>query len=127
MTIWTITGGQAEGYYIHLTINSAPVKMELDTGAAVSVMYDQQWKQMFGETVALELYKGKPLQGYSGYEVQVIGQAKVEVEYGNQRYQLYHCLLWQELRDLHFSVVIGCRAFTWTGQHCINSEKMLRA
>ena len=88
MTIWTITGGQAEGYYIHLTINSAPVKMELDTGAAVSVMCDQQWKQVFGETVALELYKGKPLQGYSGYEVQVIGQAKVEVEYGNQRYQL---------------------------------------
>ena len=43
---------------------------------------------MFGETVALELHKGKPLQGYSGYEVQVIGQAKVEVEYGNQRYQL---------------------------------------
>ena len=88
MTIWTITGGQAEGYYIHLTINSAPVKMELDTGAAVSVMCDQQWKRMFGETVVLELYKEKPLQGYSGHEVQVIGQAKVEVEYGNQRYQL---------------------------------------
>ena len=89
MTIWTITGGQTEGYYIHLTINSAPVKMELDTGAAVSVMCDQQWKRMFGETVVLELYKEKPLQGYSGHEVQVvIGQAKVEVEYGNQRYQL---------------------------------------
>ena len=40
MTIWTITGGQAEGYYIHLTINGAPVMMELDTGAAVSVMSD---------------------------------------------------------------------------------------
>ena len=32
MTIWTITGGQTEGYYIHLTINGASVKMELDTG-----------------------------------------------------------------------------------------------
>ena len=51
-------------------------------------MCDQQWKRMFGETVALELYKGKPLQGYSGHELQVIGQAKVEVEYGHQRYQL---------------------------------------
>ena len=27
MTIWTITGGQVEGYYIHLTINGAPVMM----------------------------------------------------------------------------------------------------
>ena len=61
MTIWTITGGQAEEYYIHLTINSAPVMMELDTDAAVSVMSDQQWKRMFGETVAQEPYKGKKL------------------------------------------------------------------
>ena len=40
ITIWTIIGGQAEGYYIHLTINGAPVMMELDMGAAVSVMSD---------------------------------------------------------------------------------------
>ena len=39
--------------------------MKLDTGAAVSVMCDQQWKMMFGETVTLKLHKGKPLQGYS--------------------------------------------------------------
>ena len=42
MIIWTITGGQAEEYYTHLTINSAPVMMELDTDAAISVMSDQQ-------------------------------------------------------------------------------------
>ena len=53
MTILSITGGQSEGYYIHLTINSTPVKMELDTGTPVSVTCDQQWKRMFGETVVL--------------------------------------------------------------------------
>ena len=73
MTIWTITGGQAEGYYIYLTINGAPVMMALDMGAAVSVMSDQKWKRMFGKTAALEPCKGKKLQGYSGHEVQVIG------------------------------------------------------
>ena len=62
--------------------------MELDTGAAVSVMCDKQWKRMFGQTVALKLYKGKPLQGYSGHVIQVIGQAKVEVGYGHQKCQL---------------------------------------
>ena len=79
------SGGQAEGYYIHLTINGASVKMELDTGVAVSVMSDQQWKRMFGETAALEPYKGKKLQGYSGHQVQVIGQAQVDVGYGQQK------------------------------------------
>ena len=73
MTIWTIIGGQVEGYYIHLTINGAPVMMELDMGTAVSVMSDQKWKRMFGKTAALELCKGKKLQGYCGHEVQVIG------------------------------------------------------
>ena len=36
--IWTITGGQVEGYHIHLKLDKEPVRMELDTGAAVSVM-----------------------------------------------------------------------------------------
>ena len=56
MTIRTIMGGQTEEYYIHLTINGAPVKMELDTGATVSVISDQQWKKMFGKTAVLESY-----------------------------------------------------------------------
>ena len=40
------------------------------------------------QLVALEPYKGKPLQGYSGHEVQVMGQRVVEVEYGHQKRQL---------------------------------------
>ena len=45
--MWTITGGQAKGYYIDLTINGASVKVELDMGASVSVKSNQQWKRMF--------------------------------------------------------------------------------
>ena len=71
---------------IHLTIKGVPVKMELDTGAAVSVISDQHWK-MFGKTVVLEPYKRKQLQGYSEHEVKVVGQAQVDVGYGHQRHQ----------------------------------------
>ena len=85
MAIWTITGGTTEGYYVHLKLNNKPTKMELDTGAAVSVMSDQQWKRMFEDTRALEPYRGKPLQGYAGHEVQVIGQVQVDITYGHQR------------------------------------------
>ena len=42
ITILTITRGQAEGYYIDCMINSMPVKMQLDAGAAALVMSDQQ-------------------------------------------------------------------------------------
>ena len=45
--IWTITGGQAEGYHVHLKLDRIPITMELDTGAAVSVMSEQQWKETF--------------------------------------------------------------------------------
>ena len=34
------------------------------------------------------MYQGKPLQGYAGHEVQVIGQVEVDVEYGHQKKQL---------------------------------------
>ena len=50
MTIWTIAGGPVEGYHIHLKLNNKPTNMELDTGAAVSVMSNQQWKRMFDDT-----------------------------------------------------------------------------
>ena len=41
-TIWTITSGQVEGYHIHLNLDREPVRMELDTRAAVSVMSEQR-------------------------------------------------------------------------------------
>ena len=51
-------------------------------------MSEQQWKETFTETKPLEPYTGKPLHGYSGHEVQVMGQVMVNVEYGNQRREL---------------------------------------
>jgi len=47
-TIWTITGGQTEGYYIHLNLDKQPIRMELDIPLAVSVMSEKQWEEMFG-------------------------------------------------------------------------------
>ena len=38
--------------------------------------------------MAIELYKGKPIQECCRHEEQVMGQVKVEVEYGPQRNQL---------------------------------------
>ena len=40
--IWTITGGQAEGYHMDLKLDQIPITIELDAGTAVSVMSEQQ-------------------------------------------------------------------------------------
>ena len=101
--IWTITGGHAEGYHVHLKLDQIPIKMELDTGAAVSVMSEQQWKEIFTETKPLKPYTGKPLHGYSGDEVQVMGQVMgqvmVNVEYIETKGRNFHCSLLQGSRD----------------------------
>ena len=36
--LWTITGGVTQGYHVYMKINHKAVQIELDTGAAVSVM-----------------------------------------------------------------------------------------
>ena len=40
--VWTISGDCKEGYHVKLQINGKPIHIELDTGAAVSVISEQQ-------------------------------------------------------------------------------------
>ena len=44
-SIWTITGGEAEGYRVHLKLDRIPITMELDTEAAVSVINGKKHSQ----------------------------------------------------------------------------------
>ena len=53
----------------------------------MSVMSHQQWKiTTNGKPVGP--YQGKPLRGYSGHEVEVVGQVEVNVEYQGHQVQL---------------------------------------
>ena len=87
LSVWTISGGVTQGYHVHLKINNKPLRMELDTGAAVSVMSHQQWKIMTNSEPVCP-YQDKPLRGYSGHEVEVVGQVDVNVEYQGHQVQL---------------------------------------
>jgi len=90
---------------MHLNLDKEPVRMELGAGATVSVMSEQQWESMFDKTKTLEPYKGRPLQGYSGQELQVVGQARMNVQYAQRNN--YPCSLWLEIRGLLFLAVTG--------------------
>ena len=87
MTLWTITGDHKKGYHVRLQINGKHTQMELDTGAAVSVMAEQDWNQLFTGT-QLDPYMGGPLRGYSGQQLEVKGQKEVKVQYGEQKLSL---------------------------------------
>ena len=101
--LWTITGGATQGYHVHLKVNHNPLQMKLDTGAMVSVMSEHQWKTLTsGEPV--KPYRGKPLRGYSGHEVKVVGQADVTVEYERQQVQLPLLIVEGE----HKPALFGC-------------------
>ena len=122
LDLWTITGGVTQGYHVHLKVNHKPVRMELDTGAAVSVMSDQQWKIMTnGEPV--KPYQGKPLRGYSGHEVKVVGQADVNVEYAGQQVQLPLLIVEGEHKPALFGRDwLAAVKLDWTMLHQLRSD-----
>ena len=57
-------------------------------GATVSVISETEWHTLFKDTIPLEPYTGPLLRGYSGYQLEVAGQATVEVTYEQQKASL---------------------------------------
>ena len=74
------------GIFLDLHVEGKPVKMELDTGASVSIISEKTWQEVFG---APQLTKcAIKLRTYTGQNMKVRGQKLVRVKYGNQECQL---------------------------------------
>ena len=99
--------------------------MELDTGATVSVMSEKEWKDLFQDTDELKPYTGNPLRGYSGQQLNIVGQSTVQVLYE------------QQLAELPLVVVAGTKGpallgrnwlavikLNWSELHRIQSDKL---
>ena len=71
---------------VELTINGQKTKMELDTGAAVSVISTQTKTEMFPQASLMP--STLILTTYTGEQLEVAGQLMVEVRYGRQVEQL---------------------------------------
>ena len=61
--------------------------MELDTGSALSVISEREFREMYGSKVPLEDTK-VALQTYSGEILKPLGYAKVAVQYNDQKFSL---------------------------------------
>ena len=75
--------------YQEVCINKVPVKMEVDTGASISVVSEETYKviQDRGHTQQLHLSEIR-LKTYTRQSIRVLGQLPVEVRYGENNYNL---------------------------------------
>ena len=67
-------------------IDGKPLSMEVDTGAALSVVSEETWKKL-GKDRELE-FSDVILRTYSGEVIQVLGKQTVDVQYKDQSYAL---------------------------------------
>ena len=78
--------GQAAPITVDVTVNDVPVTMEVDTGAAVSVMSCQQQQKLFPQA---QLHPSQVvLRTYTAEKVAVVGILPVHVAYEGQEHDL---------------------------------------
>ena len=71
---------------IPLMINNVPCKLELDTGAAVTVIPEEIWQKDLGSVPFQK--SNVTLRSYSGHSIPVSGETAVHVKYGFQELDL---------------------------------------
>ena len=94
-------------YQVWLSLNGQSVAMEVDTGAAVSLMSETMWRQLFPRESLVE--SPVRLRTYTAQPIRVLGQALVEVNY--QTYQGKHTLTIVGGMALHLLAGTGCSTF----------------
>ena len=78
--------GQAAPITVDVTVNDVPVTMEVDTGAAVSVMSRQQQQKLFPQA---QLHPSQVvLRTYTAEKVAIVGILPVHVAYEGQEHDL---------------------------------------
>ena len=84
-----INGLGHQPFYITLTVQGEQLQMELDTGAAVSVMSEQTYKTVWNAEKAPPIEPAQvQLHVYTGDTIHVLGVAKVTVIHMNQSKEL---------------------------------------
>ena len=79
--IFRVDNRASQPYQVVLKVNNQPVVMEIDTGAAVTVMSSKSFKSLFPRTTLQETTVR--LRTYMAKEMPVLGQRTVNVQYGD--------------------------------------------
>ena len=79
------TPASAKAMIVQPTINGTPMKMELDTGSALTIIPDQLYQRHLSEQPLAPT--SVILRTYSGEHVKPLGAIHVEVEYNGQHHE----------------------------------------
>lgn len=75
----------SDGVFVTLMMHDLPIRMEVDTGASLSIVPQSVWKTKWNH---LRLEKSdRALDAFGGSPLEVVGEANVSVAYGDQRVQ----------------------------------------
>ena len=84
--IYNLGNPRAEPYVVDVLVSEEILKMEVDTGAAMSVMNEDTYTFLKEKHPDLELKESKVrLNTYTGEQVTVLGQLETVVKYENQK------------------------------------------
>ncbi|XP_052795673.1 uncharacterized protein K02A2.6-like [Mya arenaria] len=86
-----VTSERTSRILLYPVINEKQVEMELDTGSAVTIISEQNIKQLFGNIKLDKPYC--KLHSYSGETIQQVGSTVVRVDYNNQTKDLRLCVV----------------------------------
>ena len=74
---------------VHVSINDVPVEMELDTGAAVSLISTETYHSIMTKAAIAPLEKTNiVLKTYTGQSIPVLGTTTIKARYENQEADL---------------------------------------
>ena len=78
----SVEASDTQPYILEVHLNDVLVQMELDTGAAVSIITDATYKRIQRESFVSALQPADSmLQAYTGHHIQVLGLTRVKVRY----------------------------------------------
>ena len=83
-TVNQLQDKQKSPYTVELSVNGAPLKMEVDTGAAVSLISEATYKRLWKNPPKLKPTTTR-LRTYSGQQLVVLGTLVVNVKYETQQ------------------------------------------
>ena len=96
-TLFTLHGSNSNPITLDLALNNVPVKVELDTGAAVSVISHSTYLNICSQSQAVPALQPSlvKLKTYTGESIPIVGCASLQARYGTQ------------VVDVHVQVVEG--------------------
>ena len=83
--LFTISESRTNSFQLDVTLNRVPLKMELDTGASVSILNKDTYKSIQQQSYIAPLVKTlNKLRSYTGHFIQVLGITEVKTRYGGK-------------------------------------------